>query len=497
MVLTRQQQQARQNAESLADTLNIPYYIVGEEFTVPIERLEGLLGQRERREDFLIEVIGNLCKKLGKAGQGSDEKLGRAEVNRRRNSFTRTGEQESRREDMLIDQLKTESGKVKDTNQSLLGQYNAEKRRYDQIKAAHEKEVRKNKEKSQQIANLQRKKSALERSAAEQVSKVQTPQASDQSKGRHFIDNGSQARPSKILVSGLPFDVSEAHIKDTFRDLLGPSNKVSLYYDHNGRSRGTAEVLFFKPGEAARAVTELEGMLFHMRFLEAEAVVKGHMLIIPDSEPMKACQHPGIASLQSQIKNMGKTATAQDNKIMELRGLRFSKDEEIAKLKHDFDTLLTKTAGFDKDQRTKIDQQQSTIKQLETNIKRIEAYRPTIDSTCRLIQMAYREFKIGKRTLEQEILKQQKEISLLLPEEETAAHLSNKLREQYASSCLLEWKVQEQETEMKEMKTMLEEQGSELETKDQQVKILYDKLTERMHKLKSGHVLEKGRRYSF
>jgi len=394
MVLTRQQQQWHQN---LADSLNIPYTIVGEELTVPIERLEGLLGQRERREDFVIEVVGNLCKKLGNFGRGSDEKLGRAEVNRRRNGFTRTGELESQREDMLIDQLKTESAKLKDTNRSLLGQYHAEKRRQDQNKSGLKKnEAKLVKAKIDQIASLETKKAALKKTKTGHEATIQRLK--------------TESKEKNINISTLQ------------TSLAGTTKQVNILKQENAQYRKS------------------------------------------------------ISNPSKEISKLQRSVTA--------------KEQETTKVKGDFDTLLTKAAEFDSDQ-------QRQIKELKAEIKRIEAYRPTIESTCRLIQMAYREFKIGKQTLEQEVLKQQKEIELLLPEEETTAHLSNKLREQYASSCLLEWKVQEQETEMKEMRSTLEEQGSELEAKDQQVKVLYEKLTERMHKLKSGHVLEKGRRYSF
>lgn len=200
-----------------------------------------------------------------------------------------------------------------------------------------------------------------------------------------------------------------------------------------------------------------------------------------------------IASLQSQVKKIEETATTQDNKIKELRGLRFSKDEQITNLKRDFDTLLTKTTGSDKDQRNDISEKQATIHNLEAEIKHIEMYRPPIESTCRLIKMAYRQLEIGKPSTEQLLLEQQDAIDNVDTEDVATRGLTQQLQDAGTQTCLLEWEVQEQKNKLKAVEDILAEQAGELEGKDEEITRLFVLLTERM----SGSRVIKGRCMSF
>ncbi|KIY03932.1 uncharacterized protein Z520_00624 [Fonsecaea multimorphosa CBS 102226] len=79
----------------------------------------------------------------------------------------------------------------------------------------------------------------------------------------------SQSRPSKIVVSGLPFDVNEAQIKEYFGKSVGNVKKVSLQYNQNGQSRGIADIIFSKPDSAAKAAKDLNGMLVDKRPMKA------------------------------------------------------------------------------------------------------------------------------------------------------------------------------------------------------------------------------------
>ncbi|KAJ5101966.1 mRNA export protein mlo3 [Penicillium alfredii] len=66
---------------------------------------------------------------------------------------------------------------------------------------------------------------------------------------------------SKIIVSGLPADVSEANIKEYFTKSAGPVKKVMLTYNQNGTSRGIASIIFGKADTAAKAAKDLNGLL--------------------------------------------------------------------------------------------------------------------------------------------------------------------------------------------------------------------------------------------
>ncbi|RMZ85611.1 hypothetical protein DV737_g540, partial [Chaetothyriales sp. CBS 132003] len=74
----------------------------------------------------------------------------------------------------------------------------------------------------------------------------------------------TQSQSSKIVVSGLPFDVNEAQIKEYFIKTVGPVKKVSVQYNQNGQSRGIADVIFGKPGLAAKAAKDQNGMLIEV-----------------------------------------------------------------------------------------------------------------------------------------------------------------------------------------------------------------------------------------
>ncbi|KAF7714686.1 Uncharacterized protein PECH_008283 [Penicillium ucsense] len=77
---------------------------------------------------------------------------------------------------------------------------------------------------------------------------------------------------SKIIVSGLPSDVSEANIKEYFAKSAGPVKKVMLTYNQNGTSRGIASIIFNKADTAAKAAKELNGLNVDGRPMKIEVV---------------------------------------------------------------------------------------------------------------------------------------------------------------------------------------------------------------------------------
>ncbi|KAI3156840.1 hypothetical protein CBS147325_540 [Penicillium roqueforti] len=78
----------------------------------------------------------------------------------------------------------------------------------------------------------------------------------------------AQTGSSKILVSGLPSDVSEANVK-------------------NGTSRGIASIQFNRADTAAKATKELNGLLVDGRPMKIEVVYDAsHVPVIPASKPL-------------------------------------------------------------------------------------------------------------------------------------------------------------------------------------------------------------------
>ncbi|KIW33585.1 hypothetical protein, variant [Cladophialophora immunda] len=122
----------------------------------------------------------------------------------------------------------------------------------------------------------------------------------------------SQSRSSKIVVSGLPFDVNEAQIKEYFGKSVGNVKKVSLQYNQNGQSRGIADIIFSKPDSAAKAAKDLNGMLVDKRPMKIEVVMDASS--VPEPAPAKSLAERVAANPKAQPKSatVTKKVTAKD-----------------------------------------------------------------------------------------------------------------------------------------------------------------------------------------
>ena len=85
----------------------------------------------------------------------------------------------------------------------------------------------------------------------------------------------------KIIVSNLPTDVNEAQVKvcsrllvvslsvvlicclqqELFHSTIGPLKDVTLHYDANGRSKGVANIMFQRKGDANKAYQQYNNRL--------------------------------------------------------------------------------------------------------------------------------------------------------------------------------------------------------------------------------------------
>ncbi|EFX03773.1 RNA annealing protein [Grosmannia clavigera kw1407] len=113
---------------------------------------------------------------------------------------------------------------------------------------------------------------------------------------------------SKIVVSNLPKDVSEAQIKDYFNQAVGQVKRVELSYGPGGVSRGIATVIFHHADGASKAFTELNGLLIDNRPVKVEVVVAKAELI-PKPKPLGQ----RISQPKPQPKSAASDKTAAKN----------------------------------------------------------------------------------------------------------------------------------------------------------------------------------------
>ena len=72
---------------------------------------------------------------------------------------------------------------------------------------------------------------------------------------------GPQGQGSKVIVSNLPTDVTEAQVKELFSTTIGPLRRVLMSYRANGQSTGVVTVQFQRAEDASRAYSQYNNRL--------------------------------------------------------------------------------------------------------------------------------------------------------------------------------------------------------------------------------------------
>lgn len=105
---------------------------------------------------------------------------------------------------------------------------------------------------------------------------------------------------TKIIVHGLPSDVTEKQIREYMATEVGPVSRIELSYDKNGASKGAVTVQFAKGGEyALKAANLLNG-----RVVDGRGPKPSKMRV----EIVQPIKEPGLAERMGLSKTASKPA---------------------------------------------------------------------------------------------------------------------------------------------------------------------------------------------
>ncbi|KAG5517898.1 hypothetical protein PMAC_000353 [Pneumocystis sp. 'macacae'] len=127
------------------------------------------------------------------------------------------------------------------------------------------------------------------------------------------IDEGS-----KIIVSNLPSDVTEAQIKDLFSNSIGPTRRCFLSYGPNGQSKGIATVVFQRKADAGRAYNKYEGKVIDgARKLKIEIVLDPRMSLATSSLSQRVASAFPRPRKTGGLRRMGRFRAPRPKKTAE------------------------------------------------------------------------------------------------------------------------------------------------------------------------------------
>ncbi|KAG6818791.1 hypothetical protein H0H93_001601 [Arthromyces matolae] len=112
------------------------------------------------------------------------------------------------------------------------------------------------------------------------------------------------AQPSsteKIIVSNLPTDVNEAQIKELFSQTVGPLREVTLHYDANGNSKGTASVHFQRKGDGTKAFQQ-----YNNRLIDGKKPMKIEIVVAPATVTLAQRVSPAAGTTAAPAKTAGR-----------------------------------------------------------------------------------------------------------------------------------------------------------------------------------------------
>ncbi|KAI9703792.1 MAG: hypothetical protein M1836_007562 [Candelina mexicana] len=150
--------------------------------------------------------------------------------------------------------------------------------------------------------------------AAAPVGGIQKTARSTRASARAVVPTGPTAGSgeSKVIVSNLPYDVSETQIKEYFVKSVGPVKRVLITYGPNGTSRGIATVIFNKSTSANDALS-LHGLLVDGKPMKIEVVLDATRA--PPPAPVKTLSDRIAQPKKAQPKPATATKATTDGSV--------------------------------------------------------------------------------------------------------------------------------------------------------------------------------------
>ncbi|CAE6347172.1 unnamed protein product [Rhizoctonia solani] len=151
----------------------------------------------------------------------------------------------------------------------------------------------------------------------------------------------AQSVAQKIMVSGLPPDVNEEQIKELFQSTVGALSSVQLNFDSQGRSKGTATVIFQKKGDANKAFAQYNNRLIDGKRPMKIEIVMDPTKVPPPSLASRVAPAPDAKQPAAKAAAASGTAAAKTGKpAARGRGRRRKNNERPAKSVADLDAEM-------------------------------------------------------------------------------------------------------------------------------------------------------------
>ncbi|KOS12446.1 yra1-rna annealing protein [Malassezia pachydermatis] len=146
-----------------------------------------------------------------------------------------------------------------------------------------------------------------------------------------FPPAAGKGKGSKVIVSNLPTDVTEAQVKELFSTTIGPLRRVLMSYRANGQSTGVVTVEFQRGEDAGRAYSQ-----YNNRLIDGKRPLKIEVVVDPAHAQVAAVAQPN-AQQQQQQQTGGKTKAA---KAKARKGGKRRREDRPAKSLEDLDAEM-------------------------------------------------------------------------------------------------------------------------------------------------------------